>query len=69
LRAYLLEQDALPSESLVAMVPVSLTPTDPGAAASEGNSWAAVLCNLGTDCADPLTRLRRIHTSMRRSRT
>ena len=68
LRAYLIEQDALPSESLVAMVPVSLTPTDPGAAAREGNSWAAVLCNLGTDCADPVARLRRIHTSMRRSK-
>jgi WS/DGAT/MGAT family acyltransferase len=68
LRAYLIEQNALPSESLVAMVPVSLTPTDPAAAAREGNSWAAVLCNLGTDCADPLVRLRRIHTSMRRSK-
>lgn len=68
LRSYLLEQDALPSEPLVAMVPVSLTPTDPGAAAREGNSWAAVLCNLGTDCADPLVRLRRIHASMRRSK-
>lgn len=68
LRAYLIEQDALPSESLIAMVPVSLTPTDPAAAAREGNSWAAVLCNLGTDCDDPLIRLRRIHTSMRRSK-
>jgi WS/DGAT/MGAT family acyltransferase len=68
LRAYLIEEDALPSDSLVAMVPVSLTPTDPGAAARDGNSWAAVLCNLGTDCADPLVRLRRIHTSMRRSK-
>lgn len=68
LRSYLIEQDALPSDPLVAMVPVSLTPTDPGAAAREGNSWAAVLCNLGTDCADPLVRLRRIHTSMRRSK-
>lgn len=68
LRSYLLERDALPSESLVAMVPVSLTPTDPGAAAREGNSWAAVLCNLGTDVSDPLLRLRRIHSSMRRSK-
>ncbi len=68
LRAYLIDHNALPTESLVATVPVSLTPTDRRAAAREGNSWAAVLCNLGTDCDDNLTRLRRIHASMRRSK-
>jgi diacylglycerol O-acyltransferase / wax synthase len=68
LRDYLIERDALPQDPLVAMVPVSLTSTDPAEEARDGNSWAAVLCNLGTDCDDSLTRLRRIHTSMRRSK-
>jgi diacylglycerol O-acyltransferase / wax synthase len=68
LRAYLIDQGALPGESLVAMVPVSLTPTNPGESAREGNSWAAVLCHLGTDEPDPMARLRRIHASMRRSK-
>jgi diacylglycerol O-acyltransferase / wax synthase len=68
LRAYLLERDALPRDPLVAMVPVSLSCTDPSGEARDGNSWAAVLCNLGTDTADDLTRLRRINCSMRRSK-
>jgi WS/DGAT/MGAT family acyltransferase len=68
LRSYLLERDALPRDPLVAMVPVSLSCTDPSGEARDGNSWAAVLCNLGTDTADDLTRLRRINTSMRRSK-
>jgi WS/DGAT/MGAT family acyltransferase len=68
LRAYLLERDALPRDPLVAMVPVALSSTDPSGEAREGNSWAAVLCNLGTDTADSLNRLRRINSSMRRSK-
>lgn len=68
LQAYLIERDALPSASLVAMVPVSLSSTDPSASAREGNSWAAVLCDLGTDIPDGLTRLRSIHRSMRRGK-
>lgn len=68
LRAYLAERNALPRDSLVAMVPVSLSSTDPSASAREGNSWAAVLCNLGTDIPDGLTRLRCINRSMRRGK-
>jgi WS/DGAT/MGAT family acyltransferase len=68
LRTYLLERDALPRDPLVAMVPVSLSSTDPSDEARNGNSWAAVLCNLGTDTPDSSTRLRRINTSMRRSK-
>jgi WS/DGAT/MGAT family acyltransferase len=68
LRAYLIDQDALPGESLVAMVPVSLAPTDPGAAPREGNSWAALLCNLGTDREHSPNRLRHIHRGMRRGK-
>ena len=68
LRDYLAERNELPADPLVAMVPVSLGSTDPSAEAREGNSWAAVLCNLATDTPDGLDRLRRVHASMRRSK-
>lgn len=62
LRAYLLERNALPDKPLVAMVPVNVrraTETD-----SDGNMVAALLCNLGTDIADPARRLETISASM-----
>jgi len=62
LRAYLLEQDALPEQSLVAAVPVSLRTSD--AAAEGGNAVGMLLCNLGTDLEDPADRLERVRTSM-----
>ena len=68
LRAYLAERGELPADPLVAMVPVALGSTDPSAEARDGNSWAAVLCNLATDTPDGLDRLRRVHASMRRSK-
>jgi WS/DGAT/MGAT family acyltransferase len=68
LRAYLAERGQLPADPLVAMVPVALGSTDPSAEARDGNSWAAVLCNLATDTPDGLDRLRRVHASMRRSK-
>ncbi|MBN9735596.1 MULTISPECIES: wax ester/triacylglycerol synthase family O-acyltransferase [unclassified Pseudonocardia] len=66
LRSYLLREDALPEQSLVAMVPISFDPY--GAATRSGNEWAAVLCDLGTDTADPAERLQRIHESTARSK-
>ncbi len=66
LRAYLLEQDALPDTTLVAMVPVGLhakqaqTPSADG-----GNAVGAVMVQLGTDLADPADRLAAVHRSMR----
>ncbi|OBK71246.1 wax ester/triacylglycerol synthase family O-acyltransferase [Mycobacterium sp. 1274761.0] len=63
LRAYLIEQDALPATPLVAMVPVSLrsqAEQDVG-----GNMVGTILCNLGTDATDPAARLEAINASMR----
>lgn len=61
LRSYLAELDALPDDPLVAMTPVSLRQAgmDVG-----GNAVGALLCNLGTDQADPAARLATVHHSM-----
>ncbi|MGJ6124252.1 wax ester/triacylglycerol synthase family O-acyltransferase [Mycolicibacterium sp. Y3] len=63
LRAYLLEQQALPETPLVAMVPVSLRGEHEQDAG--GNMVGTILCNLATDIADPLERLEKISASMR----
>ncbi|HTY28898.1 MAG TPA: wax ester/triacylglycerol synthase family O-acyltransferase [Mycobacterium sp.] len=62
LRAYLIEQHALPDRPLVAMVPVSLRPKDD--TSSGGNQVGAILCSLATDLDDPEQRLDTIHASM-----
>jgi diacylglycerol O-acyltransferase len=67
LRAYLLERDALPDTSLVAMVPVSTAPRNGDG--GDGNAWGAVLCDLATETADAGERLTRIHGSMARHKT
>jgi diacylglycerol O-acyltransferase len=54
--------DALPSSSLVAMVPVALRPRD--TARQSGNAVGAVMCNLGTHLPDPADRLEVVHRSM-----
>lgn len=63
LRHYLLELGALPDRPLIAMVPVSLrtgrTQHDPA-----GNAIGTILCNLGTDLADPAQRYEQVRTSM-----
>ncbi|ULE33436.1 WS/DGAT/MGAT family O-acyltransferase [Mycobacterium sp. IDR2000157661] len=63
LRAYLIEQEALPETPLVAMVPVSLRTKDEMDAG--GNMVGTILCNLATDIVDPAKRLDAINTSMR----
>ena len=63
LRAYLIEQDALPETPLVAMVPISLRAKDEQDAG--GNMVGTILCNLATDTVDPAKRLEAISTSMR----
>src|SRR5690606_34875251 len=63
LRAYLIEQQALPDRPLVAMVPVSLRAEDD--TSSGGNQVGAILCSLATDLDDPEERLDAIHASMR----
>ena len=60
LRRYLLEQGALPSESLTAMVPVSLRTDD----SAGGNAVGAVITSLATDTAEPSWRLARVRESM-----
>jgi WS/DGAT/MGAT family acyltransferase len=60
LRRYLIEEDGLPTDSLTAMVPVSLRTDD----SAGGNAVGAVLTSLATDTADPSWRLDRIRESM-----
>ncbi|AKS36060.1 WS/DGAT/MGAT family O-acyltransferase [Mycolicibacterium goodii] len=62
LRAYLLEQDALPDRPLIAMVPVSLRREHESDAG--GNMVGSILCSLGTDVEDPADRLTVIRRSM-----
>ncbi|QIS16766.1 WS/DGAT/MGAT family O-acyltransferase [Nocardia arthritidis] len=66
LRAYLLERNALPDKPLIAMVPISLRSDEDGQ--DSGVKVGAILCNLATDVADPLTRLAVIRESMLRSK-
>ena len=60
LRSYLLEQQALPEQSLVAMVPVGLKAKQSHLASAEGgNAVGAVMVQMGTERADPADRLQR----------
>lgn len=65
LRAYLLEQDALPETSLTAMVPVNLRKGDDD---SGGNMVGTFLCNLATDVEDPAKRLEIVSSSIRNTK-
>jgi diacylglycerol O-acyltransferase len=66
LRRFLLEQDALPSRSLVAMVPVNIRPKDdPG---GSGNAVGAILASLATDVSDREDRLAAIIASTKRAK-
>jgi WS/DGAT/MGAT family acyltransferase len=65
LRRFLAEQDALPAESLTAMIPVNVRPKDD---VGGGNAVGAVLAVLGTDLADPAERMRRIIASTTRAK-
>jgi diacylglycerol O-acyltransferase len=65
-RSYLLELDALPDSTLVAMVPVGLNAKESHIASAEGgNAVGAVMCQLATDRSDPGSRLKTIHASMK----
>ena len=61
-RAYLVEHDALPEQSLRAMVPVSIRTGD------EEDPWtnrvSGLVAELPTDCDDPLERVARVRESM-----
>lgn len=62
LRAYLVEQDALPDRPLIAMVPVNLRSENDHS--SGGNMVGSILCSLATDQSDPAKRLATIHDSI-----
>lgn len=61
LRAYLIEQNALPDKPLIAMVPVSLREGE----SSGGNEVGSLLANLATDLTDQAERLRVVNASMK----
>lgn len=61
LRAYLLDQNALPDDALTAMVPVNLRKDGDD---SGGNMVGTFLCNLATNLDDPAKRLEVISTSI-----
>ena len=63
LRRYLLANDALPDDPLIASIPVSMRTG--GSGADEGNAITFVLCNLATHLAEPEARLETITSSMR----
>jgi WS/DGAT/MGAT family acyltransferase len=65
LRRYLLERSALPRESLIAALPVSLR--EPGNT-DMNNQVTMMLCSLSTDIADPLPRLAAIVASSQDSK-
>lgn len=72
LRDYLLTQHSLPSQSLVAAMPVSLRaqPGEPAAgAASLGNQVSMSLVELGTHLAHPLKRMNAIMASTAKVKT
>ncbi len=65
LRRYLSDRGELPDRALIASVPVS---TDPDVARMSGNRVDSLYVSIGTDIADPLLRLRRIHEGMKASK-
>ena len=70
LREYLLEQNALPDEPMLAMVPVSLAlrAESAGKDGGEGNSVGAIIVNLATDRKHGPTRLEEIAASSRQAK-
>ncbi|NMN96254.1 WS/DGAT/MGAT family O-acyltransferase [Antrihabitans stalactiti] len=62
LRRYLVANDALPTKSLIAAVPVALPVAD--TSREGGNAVTMVLSRLATEIADPLERLTAIRASM-----
>ena len=64
LRQYLLEHQALPPQSMVAMVPVGLRAQQSHLASTEGgNAVGSIMVQMGTERADPGERLQVIHRS------
>ena len=68
LRDYLIGQDALPDNPLVAMTPVSLRTSDEDDDGEAGNAVGAILVSLGTEIPDPEARLLAIRASSRQAK-
>jgi WS/DGAT/MGAT family acyltransferase len=69
LRAYLLEQDALPESPLIAMTPVSLRDeSSEEESGSPSNAVGTILCNLATDLEHPGARLIAVRASMQQGK-
>lgn len=69
LRGYLLELDALPSNPLIAMTPVSLRKDEaPDQADVSTNAVGTILCNLATDLENPGARLVAVRASMQQGK-
>jgi diacylglycerol O-acyltransferase / wax synthase len=65
IRRYLSEREALPTQSLIAMVPVSVRAKDDEGG---GNSVGAILATLATNVEDPAERLAAIVASTRKAK-
>lgn len=63
-RAYLLNQRALPKKPLIAMVPVSLRQDE----SDSGNQITMILANLATHRPDPIERIEMIHRSVQNAK-
>lgn len=63
LRSWLTDHGVLPRQSLVALCPITVRAHD-ATSDDAGNRFGAWLCPIGTDLADPVERLRRVHRSM-----
>lgn len=66
IRRYLAEKDALPSQPVVAMVPVSMRAKDDKGMA--GNRVSSMFIQLATDIADPIKRLEKIQKNVKRAK-
>lgn len=68
LRGWLAEHGQLPGHSLVAFCPITVRARD-NSVDDSGNRFGAWLCPLGTDLADPVRRLARVHRCMREGKS
>lgn len=64
LREYLISQNGLPDQPLIAMVPMSLRKDE----TAGGNQIAMILANLGTHVSDPANRLRVVQASVKEAK-
>ena len=68
LRKYLQHHKELPTESLVAWVPINARPGASKEADGPGNQITSMTTRIFTDVANPIERLRRIHKATQRSK-